>query len=99
MFRKILVATLLACVFIALPNAAFGGCNVLVVSNVAPTDPNGGAGNVQLTASTAGTPATLARESSVERLSDLLIFDDTAVAGGNCFVSGNTIRLTYNASL
>ncbi len=96
MFRRLLPVILLATV---LPKPAFGGCNVLVVSNVAPTDPSGGAGNVQLTASIGGTPATLARESSVERISDVLIFDDTAIAGGNCFTTANSIRLTYNASL
>ena len=81
---------------------AVAGCNAIVVGTVAPTDPNGGPGTVQITASTAGTPAILARESRAERLSDVLIFDDTVGPGagaGNCFVVGNTLRLTYNAAL
>ncbi len=70
----------------------------MVVSNIAPTDPSGGPGNSPLTVSTAGTPANLAIEGNVERLSDLLVFDDTTVAG-NCFAVGNRISITYNVTL
>ncbi len=93
---KLVLSAVVVCLFAA---HAFAGCNVLVVSSILPTDPNGSAGNTAITASTAGTPANLNREGLVERVSDVLIFDDTAVAGGNCFVVGNSLRLTYNAAL
>lgn len=99
-FFSAILVLILFCAAFSSPVSA--GCNVMVVSNIAPTDPSGGPGNTQLTVSTAGTPATLAREGATERLSDLLIFDDTVGPGagaGNCFVVGNVLRLTYNVSL
>ena len=78
---------------------SFAGCNVAIVSNIAPTDPNGTAATGQITVSTAGVPASLQRESTMERASDVLIFDDAAVAGGNCFAQGNKFVLSFNAAL
>jgi hypothetical protein len=81
------------------PVPAFAGCNVAIVGNIAPTDPNGLASNGQITLSAAGVPAVLQHEGKAERVSDVLIYDDTAVAGGNCFTSGNRILLSYPAVL
>jgi hypothetical protein len=79
------------------PVRGFAGCNVAIVGNIAPTDPNGTASNGQITLSTAGVPAALQHESKAERVSDVLVFDDTAVAGGNCFTAGNRIQISYAA--
>lgn len=93
-------ALLCAFLFVGfLPVRSFAGCNVAIVHNIAPTDPNGTATNGQITISTAGVPAVLQHESKMERVSDVLIFDDTAIAGGNCFASANQIKLSYTGQL
>jgi hypothetical protein len=92
----VLSVLLLPC-FAALP--AFAGCNAAIVSNISPTDPDGLRNHGQITLSTAGAPAVLQHESKAERASDVLIYDDTAVAGGNCFTTGNRIQLNYGAVL
>src|ERR1041385_5377845 len=80
-------ALFVALLFVSfLPVRSFAGCNVAIVSTIAPTDPAGTATLGQITFSTIGTPAGLQKESTMERTSDILIYDDTTVAGGNCFV-------------
>src|ERR1051326_4538554 len=101
MLRSIVSRALLgAALFVAVvPVRSFAGCNVAIVGNIAPTDPNGTATTGQITFNTVGTPAVLQHESSMERVSDVLIYDDTAVAGGNCFAAANRILLSYSGVL
>jgi hypothetical protein len=89
-----------ALLFVGFASApAFAGCNAAIVSNISPTDPDGLSNRGQITVSTAGVPAVLQHEGKAERVSDVLIYDDTAVAGGNCFTPGNRIQLNYGAVL
>jgi hypothetical protein len=93
-------ALLCALLFVSfLPVRSFAGCHVQVVANISPTDPNGTSTNGQITVTPAAAPAILQRESTMERASDVLIYDDTAVAGGNCFVAGNKILLGYSGMM
>jgi hypothetical protein len=82
-----------------LPVRSFAGCNIAIVDAIAPTDPNGAAAAGQITMFVSGAPATLQRESATERVSDILMFDDTSIAGGNCFAMGNKFVLSYNVAL
>src|SRR5260370_11729147 len=98
--KNFLGAAALALSFaLLLPNAAFAGCHVQVVSYISPADPSGGPGNGPITPSSAGTPANLNNEGLVERVSDVLIYDDNTVGTADCFTVGNVLRLTYNAAL
>src|SRR5260370_22823549 len=98
--KNFLGAAALALSFaLLLPNAAFAGCHVQVVSYISPADPSGGPGTGPITPSSAGTPANLNNEGLVERVSDVLIYDDNTIGTANCFLPGNVLRLTYNAAL
>jgi len=94
---RALTIALLALSF--LPARSFAGCNVAIVANVAPTDPNGGGTTGQITVTPVAAPIPLQHESTMERVSDVLIYDDASVAGGNCFSQGNHFVLSYNTQL
>jgi hypothetical protein len=98
--RNFFGAAALALSFVLLlPNLAVAGCHVQVVSSISPTDPLGGSGSGPITPSSTGVPANLNNEGLTERVSDVLIYDDSTIGTANCFAVGNQIRLTYNAAL
>jgi hypothetical protein len=93
-------ALLCALLFLSLaPVPALAGCKIAIVSTISPTDPNGTATHGQITFSTVGTPAGLQRESTMERPSDVLVYDDPTVSGINCFTPSNRITIGYSALL
>src|SRR5438105_1747773 len=98
MLRGLRLRYAFAALWIFLPRLALAVCQIQTVASISPTDPNGGAANVQISFTAApSNGAAIAAEGAAERLTDVLIFDNGT--SPNCFTAGNVITLIYTAPL